>query len=124
LEYLAAALAETRFNFSSFRFLTRSISSQQARRQALLSRADILASLSQYAASEAALQLEVAKQYPDVHLSPGYEFDQGDNKWSLGLTVTLPVLNQNRGGIAEAEARRLESGETFLALQGPSDGGD
>ena len=27
------------------------------------------------------------------------------------------MLNQNRGGIAEAEARRLESGETFLALQ-------
>ena len=59
----------------------------------------------------------MAKQYPDVHLSPGYEFDQGDNKWSLGLTITLPVLNQNRGGIAEAEAKRLEAGETFLALQ-------
>jgi len=27
---------------------------------------------------------EIAKQYPDITLSPGYEFDQGDNKWSLG----------------------------------------
>jgi outer membrane protein, heavy metal efflux system len=113
----AVALAQTRFSFSSFASLPGPFPAGQARRQALLSRADILASLSQYAASEAALQLEVAKQYPDVHLSPGYEFDQGDNKWSLGLTVTLPVLNQNRGGIAEAEARRLESGEIFLALQ-------
>jgi outer membrane protein, heavy metal efflux system len=112
-----AALAETRFSFSNFASLPGPIPDGQARRQALLGRSDILASLSEYAASEAALQFEVAKQYPDVHLSPGYEFDQGDNKWSLGLTVTLPVLSQNRGGIAEAEAKRLEARETFLALQ-------
>ena len=111
------ALAETRFNFSNFVSMPRPVPAEEARRQALLGRPDILASLSDYAASEAALQLEIAKQYPDVHLSPGYEFDQGDNKWSLGLTVTLPVLNQNRGGIGEAEARRLEAREAFLALQ-------
>ena len=64
-----------------------------------------------------AFRLEIAKQYPDVHLSPGYEFDQGDSKWSLGLTVDLPVLNQNQGPIAEAKARRAETGARFLALQ-------
>ena len=88
-----------------------------ARRQALLNRADVLAALFRYAASEAALRLEVAKQYPDVHLNPGYEYDQGDNKWGVGLSLELPVLNQNQGPIAEAEARRTESAARFNALQ-------
>jgi cobalt-zinc-cadmium efflux system outer membrane protein len=82
-----------------------------------LNRADVLAALSEYAASEAALQLEVAKQYPDIHLNPGYEYDQGDNKWGVGLGMELPVLNQNRGAIAEAEARRAESAARFNATQ-------
>ena len=34
-----------------------------------------------------------------------------------GLTVTLPVLNQNRGPIAEAEAKRAEAAASFNALQ-------
>ena len=88
-----------------------------ARRQALLNRADVLAALSEYAASEATLRLEVAKQYPDIHLNPGYEFDQGDNKWGVGLSLELPVLNQNQGPIAEAAARRTESAAKFNALQ-------
>ncbi len=89
----------------------------EARRQALLHRADILGALAEYAASQSALQLEIAKQYPDVHFNPGYEFDQGDNKWSLGLSVTLPVLNHNQGAIAEANAKRAESAAKFNALQ-------
>jgi len=52
-----------------------------------------------------------------VHLGPGYQFDQGDHKWSLGLTVELPLLNRNQGPIAEAEARRRESAVRFLGLQ-------
>ena len=87
------------------------------RRQALFNRTDILGALADYAASEAALRLEIAKQFPDLHLSPGYEFDQGDHKWSLGLSVTLPVFNQNQGPIAEAEARRAENAAQFNALQ-------
>jgi len=93
------------------------IPADAARRQALLGRADILGALAEYAASQSALQLEIAKQYPDVHLSPGYEFDQGDNKWSLGLAMTLPVLNQNKGAIAEAAAKRAEAAAMFNALQ-------
>jgi outer membrane protein TolC len=91
--------------------------STEARRAALQSRADILGSLADYAAAEAELQTEIAKQYPDVHLSPGYEYDQGDNKWSLGLSVELPILNQNQGPIAEAQARREEAAARFNALQ-------
>ena len=88
-----------------------------ARRAALQHRGDILSALADYAASQSALQLEIAKQYPDVHLQPGYEFDQGDNKWSLGLTIELPVLNQNQGPIAEARAKREEAAAKFNAVQ-------
>jgi len=87
------------------------------RSAALQSRADVLGALAEYAAAQAALQVEIAKQYPDVHLQPGYQFDQGDNKWSLGLLVELPILNQNKGPIAEAKARREEAAARFRALQ-------
>src|SRR5262249_30723508 len=67
------------------------LTSAEVRRTALQSRSDILGALADYAAAQATLQLEIAKQYPDVHFSPGYQFDQGDNKWSLGITFDLPI---------------------------------
>jgi len=97
--------------------LTKDIPLKDVRHQALLSRSDILGALSEYAASESALQLEIAKQYPDIHIGPGYEYDQGDNKWSLGFSISLPILNRNQGPIAEAEARRKEAETRFIALQ-------
>jgi outer membrane protein TolC len=92
----------------------------QVRRVALLGRADILAALSDYAATQSALQLEVAKQYPDLHLAPGYYWNAGsagENDWQLGATVELPLLNRHQGPIAEASARREASAARFLALQ-------
>ncbi|MGC8989883.1 MAG: TolC family protein [Verrucomicrobiia bacterium] len=111
------ALEELEISFAGLDCLPPDLDLQTARRQALLSRANILAALSEYAASEAALRLEIAKQYPDIHLSPGYEYDQGDNKWGVGLALELPVLNLNKGPIAEAEARRAECAARFNALQ-------
>ena len=93
------------------------LTTAEARQQALLSRPDILAALAEYAASQSALQLEIAKQYPDIHLGTGYQFDQGEHKWSLGLTAEIPVLNRNQGPINEARARREESAARFVALQ-------
>ena len=89
----------------------------EARRQALLNRADLLGALAEYAASQAALQLEIAKQYPDIHLGPGYQMDQAENKWTLGLSSVLPVFNRNRGAIGEADARRTEAASRFVAVQ-------
>jgi len=87
------------------------------RRKAMTHRADVLAGLADYAAAEAALRLEIAKQYPDVHLNPGYQLDAGENKWALGVGFTLPILNQNRGPIGEAEAKRKEVAAKFRAVQ-------
>jgi outer membrane protein, heavy metal efflux system len=100
--------------------LADSMTSAEARREALQGRSDILGALADYAAGQSALQLEIAKQYPDVHLSPGYFWNQGnegDNQWQLGVTVELPVLNRNQGPIAEAEARRAALAARFVALQ-------
>jgi outer membrane protein TolC len=88
----------------------------QSRRLALQYRADIAAGLAEYAASEADLQAEIARQYPDIHLGPAYEWDQGESKWGLGVGFELP-LNRNRGGIAQAEAQREESAARFRALE-------
>jgi cobalt-zinc-cadmium efflux system outer membrane protein len=93
------------------------VSLAEARSRALVSRTDILSALAAYAAAEAALQLEVAKQYPDIHLGPAYQYDQGDDKWTLGIGFVLPVFSRNRGPIAEAEARRVEAAAVFEALQ-------
>ena len=112
-----SALAAVEISFAGLADLPEDVPPEETRRQALLNRPNIRAALAEYNASQAALQLEIAKQYPDIHLNPGYEFDQGDNKWSPGLTVTLPVLNQNKGPIAEAEAKRAEAAASFNALQ-------
>lgn len=93
------------------------LTSAETRRAALVGRADLRAALADYAASEDNLRLEIAKQYPDVHLNPGYQFDQGDNKWTFGLSLELPVLNQNQGPIAEAKARRELAAAKFIQLQ-------
>ena len=96
------------------------LTSADARRVALRSRADILGALADYAAVEADLRLQIAGQYPDLHLGPGYAWNSGnagDNQWSLGLTLELPVLDQNQGPVAEAEARRKLSAAKFIELQ-------
>lgn len=113
----ASALEEIAFRFEDLAQFPAAPPDAQSRRRAVTSRADLLAMLAEYAASEADLRLEIARQYPDVHLNPGYKLDQTDNKWSLGLTVDLPVLNQNQGPIAQAEARRRETAARFNALQ-------
>lgn len=91
--------------------------SREAQRAALLNRLDIRSALARYAAAESQLRLEIARQQPDIVLSPGYMFDQGDNIWSLGLSLLLNMANKNKGPIAEAEARRELQARQFEALQ-------
>jgi len=87
------------------------------RREALIGRSDVRALLAEYAAAEAALQLEISRQFPNIILGPGYTFDQGDNQYMLGISAELPILQQNQGPIAEAEARRREAAARFAARQ-------
>jgi len=114
------ALDDARFSFADFKQFPRQLTHPKIQRQALLNRADVRGALASYAASQSALQLEIARQYPDLHLGPGYAWNAGsanDNEWDLGVTLTLPILNQNQGPIAEAKANRKVAAAHFLTVQ-------
>ena len=100
---------------------------------ALLGRSDILSALADYAASQAALQLAVAKQYPDVHLTPGYSWNAGgagendagiQRNWAAldaielvpryGVTTDLPPVD------VELFGRRYSAPIGVAPMGGPS----
>lgn len=83
----------------------------------LRTRADISISLLEYQYQEALLRLEIAKQYPDIQLGPGYQYDQGQNKITLGLSLDLPIFNKNEGPIAQARAERDAAAAHFDTIQ-------
>jgi cobalt-zinc-cadmium efflux system outer membrane protein len=89
----------------------------ELRARALRNRADLLALLARYEAAQAALQLEIAKQYPDLRLGSGYQWDQGESKWTINLNLEIPIFNRNQGPIAEAEARRRQMAAQVLEAQ-------
>jgi cobalt-zinc-cadmium efflux system outer membrane protein len=113
----AEALDGLSFSFDGLDRVETPPATLELRRRALTGRSDILGALTEYEARQQDLQLEIARQYPDLHLGAGYQLDQTDSKWTLGLTLTLPVFHRNQGAIAEAEARRREAAARFLALQ-------
>jgi outer membrane protein TolC len=94
-----------------------SLSPQSVRESAVLNRLDVQRALEQYEGAQSNLQLEVARQYPDIHLGPGYNFEEGAHFISLDLSSVLPIRNHNGGPIAEAEAQRKVAGAQFLSLQ-------
>ncbi len=110
-----SALSSATLDFSSFANLP-DPGTHSGQRKALTRRADLMALLADYAAAEASLRLEIAKQYPDLNLSPGYDYNQDQNRWQLGLSFELP-LNRNHGAITQAEAKRKTASARFLAKQ-------
>ena len=94
-----------------------SFSREEVQRNAVLNRLDVRRSLAQYAAAEAGLQLEIAKQYPDINIGPGYTYEETHSFFTVGFSTTVPLFNRNQGPIAEAEARRKEAAAAFLERQ-------
>lgn len=90
----------------------------QVQRAGLLHRADLRRTLADYAAIDAALRLELARQYPDLVLTPGYTFEEGFVRYMLNASIqSIPLFHRNQGPIAVAEAQRRQAGERFEALQ-------
>jgi outer membrane protein TolC len=108
------AIRSTKLDFSAFKRLP---DPGNSHRLALTRRADLMALLAEYAAAEQTLKLELARQYPDINPTPGYNYNAGQNRWQFGMNLQLP-FNRNRGPIAEAEARRISAEKRFLAQQG------
>lgn len=94
-----------------------SLSPKLVQREAVLNRLDVRRALTEYAAADGALRLEIAKQQPDFQIGPGYQLEERNSFFTVGLAVTLPIRNRNQGPIAEAEARRKEAAARFLSTQ-------
>ncbi len=87
------------------------------RQAALLTRPELLRALGQYQLSELALRLEVAKQYPDLRLLPGYIWERGLVKLPLALSAALPPLDGNRTAILVAESARALAARDLELIQ-------
>ena len=87
------------------------------RLNAALSRRDVLRAVADYDLAEAALRLEVAKQYPAVSIGPGYTWERGVTKLPFNLNLALPPRDLNRAAIAEAETKRVEAGRKLETAQ-------
>lgn len=89
--------------------------SREQLRQAMLARPGILRAMVAYGQAEQALRGEVARQYPQITLSPGYTWERGLVKLPFNIGLALPPLDLNRHAIAAAEASRSEKGKQVEA---------
>jgi cobalt-zinc-cadmium efflux system outer membrane protein len=114
-----AALQSADFSWPKIDILpsAASLSPEEIQRDAVLNRLDIRRALAQYAAAEAALQLEIAKQHPDINIGPGYTYEETHSFFTVLFSTTIPVFNRNEGPIAEAEAHRKEAAVALLERQ-------
>ncbi len=97
------------------------------RSEALIGRPRIVRALGEYDLAEIVLQNEVAKRWPEVHLTPGYAWGANGaredplndftQESALGVNFELPVFNQHQGPIGEALARREAAAQHLLAAQ-------
>ncbi len=89
--------------------------------QALTARPALRAAKARFLQREQAVRREYAQRWPWIQLSaaPRYRYNSSSkyqNDVMLGVDVSLPVFNWNRGGIMVAEAERAEERERTLAL--------
>ena len=56
--------------------------------------------------AEKTLLQEIKKQYPDITFGPQGESDEGQSRIGFVGAIPIPILNSNKGGIAEARAER------------------
>jgi outer membrane protein, heavy metal efflux system len=101
----------------------------QWRSDALIGRPQVVHALRQYDLAEVALRGEVARRWPQLHVTPAYAWGGGglrdvdalnspiDSESALGVSFELPILNQHQGPIGEAVARRRLAGEQLRAVQ-------
>jgi len=105
--------------------------SSEWRSAALIGRPKLVHALREYDLTDIALQSEVAKRWPQLHITPGYAWDKSglrqdtlddtlhetlhDNE--LGVSFELPIFNRHEGPIGEALARRQHAGRHLEAVQ-------
>ncbi|HVA64592.1 MAG TPA: TolC family protein [Terriglobales bacterium] len=80
-------------------------------------RADLLALAAGYQAQEQALRQAILAQFPALTATVSQARDpvEGVNSVGVGVTLTLPLFNRNRGEIALQRATRAELRQTYQA---------
>jgi outer membrane protein, heavy metal efflux system len=88
------------------------------RKAGILHRSDIRRVLAEYAAADAVVRLEIASQYPDIQLTPGYHFEEGFGQYILNTALQpLAGFYRNRPFVAHAEAEREQAASQFQLQQ-------
>jgi outer membrane protein TolC len=87
------------------------------RERALTNRIDLRRKLAEYAAADTEVKLEIARQYPDLSIGPGYFWDADEAIWSLLMVSQLPLSARHNAQIREAEARREVEERAFVSMQ-------
>jgi outer membrane protein, heavy metal efflux system len=89
----------------------------QLQELALNNRLDLKEAEGRYAITDAKLRLEVAMQYPEISLKPGYEWDQGDHRIKLGLGLPIVIPSAHKTAIDAAVAERDTQGQMLIGIQ-------
>ncbi|MBU6358273.1 MAG: TolC family protein, partial [Rhodospirillales bacterium] len=112
-----AAINGVKLDLSAFDHIQKPLDLEVLARQALVKRPAVLAALARYVAAQDRLKVAIDNQYPAFDVGPGYQYDQGQNKFILALSLPLPIFNQNQGPIAVARARRRLAAAQFDQVQ-------
>ena len=97
------------------------------RTEALIARPQVIHALREYDLAEVGLQSELARRWPQIHVTPAYAWGGGGvrqntlydiaSEAGVAMSFELPIFNQHQGPIGEALARRTAAGEHLKAVQ-------
>lgn len=92
----------------SFDSSWRPVSEAKLREIARQNREDLKAQRARLAKSGAEIELQKARKIPDITPFAGYHRDFGDDGAVVGINLTLPLFDRNRGKIARARAEESQ----------------
>ncbi|MGH9344400.1 MAG: TolC family protein [Terriglobia bacterium] len=115
----AAALDGVRLDWPDFENLPSLsvLTKNKIRRDAVLNRLDVRRALAQYRAAQFGLKLEIARQFPNFQLGPGYQYEEQKSYFTPSISLNLPIFNRNQGPIAQAKAQRKQAAAHLVAVQ-------
>jgi outer membrane protein TolC len=84
---------------------------------AIVNRLTVRHALADYAVTEQALRQALARQYPDVNIGPGYNYDRGDHAITIAASAIVPLLHDESAAIDQAVKTRSTAAAQFQAAQ-------
>jgi len=85
---------------------TASLDAEMLREAALFDRIDLAMALALHGEADAMWRGAVAARFSGLTLAPGYSFDRGERKWSVGASAELPLFDSHAPAIEGWAFRR------------------